>query len=179
MLNLKKLASVSFWHLGTHITNFCHKTLLYSPLPGSPHWLVDYKDHPSAAWTLVPMKAHGSQATSPPNTHHFVAFRNRPNWRVSFMFFSPALGKPYLLIPSKQCRADNAARLKQTNNNIVYITWGPLKCVNSPPLDKMAAISQAIFSGAFSWMKNFLYWLKFHRSLFLRVQLTITKHRFR
>ena len=26
-----------------YITHFCHKTLLYSPLPGSPHWLVDYE----------------------------------------------------------------------------------------------------------------------------------------
>ena len=29
------------------------------------------------------------------------------------------------------------------------------------PLDKMAAISQTIFSGAFSCMKNFVFWLKF------------------
>ena len=34
-------------------------------------------------------------------------------------------------------------------------------------LDKMAAIPQTIFSGAFSWMKCFLFWLKFHWSLFL------------
>ena len=36
-----------------------------------------------------------------------------------------------------------------------------------PPLDKMAAISQRIFSDAFSWMKSFAFWLKFHWSLFL------------
>ena len=30
------------------------------------------------------------------------------------------------------------------------------------PLDKMAAISQAIFSNAFSWMKSFVFWFKFH-----------------
>ena len=36
------------------------------------------------------------------------------------------------------------------------------------PLDKMAAISQTIFSGAFSWMKSFIFWLKFHWSLFIR-----------
>ena len=41
-------------------------------------------------------------------------------------------------------------------------------------LDKMAASSQTIFSDAFSQMKNFVFWLKFHWSLFLRVQLTIT-----
>ena len=33
---------------------------------------------------------------------------------------------------------------------------------------------QTTFSNAFSWMKKFDFWLKFHGSLFLRVQLTIT-----
>ena len=38
------------------------------------------------------------------------------------------------------------------------------------PLDKMAAVVQTIFSDAFLWMKTFVFWLKFHWSLFLRVQ---------
>ena len=45
-------------------------------------------------------------------------------------------------------------------------------------LDKMATISQTIFLDAFSWMKSFVFWSKFHRSLFLRVQFTITQHWF-
>ena len=32
------------------------------------------------------------------------------------------------------------------------------------PMDKMAAVSQAIFSDAFSWMKCFVFWLNFHWS---------------
>ena len=48
-----------------------------------------------------------------------------------------------------------------------------------PPLDKMDAILQTIFSDAFFWMKSFVFWLKFHWSLFLIVQLTITQHWFR
>ena len=36
----------------------------------------------------------------------------------------------------------------------------------------MDAILQMIFSDAFLWMKSFVFWLKFHWSLFLRVQLT-------
>ena len=47
------------------------------------------------------------------------------------------------------------------------------------PLNKMAAISQMIFSDTFSWMKRFVFWLKFHWSLFFRDQLTITQHWFR
>ena len=34
------------------------------------------------------------------------------------------------------------------------------------PLDKMAAISQTTFSGAFLWTKNFVFWLKFDQSFF-------------
>ena len=44
------------------------------------------------------------------------------------------------------------------------------------PLDTMAAISQAIFSDVFFLMKSLVFLLRFHSSLFLRVQLTITKH---
>ena len=47
--------------------------------------------------------------------------------------------------------------------------------LNSSPPWHMAAISQTIFLDAFSWMKSFIFWLKFHWSLFLRVQLTITQ----
>ena len=43
------------------------------------------------------------------------------------------------------------------------------------PLDKMAAISQTMFSDAFSWMKSFVFWLQFHWSLFLMVQMTTTQ----
>ena len=39
--------------------------------------------------------------------------------------------------------------------------------------DKMAAIFQTTFSNAFSWMKMFKFRLRFHWSLFPRVQLTI------
>ena len=42
--------------------------------------------------------------------------------------------------------------------------------------DKMDAISQTTFSSAFYWMKMFEFRLKFHRSLFLSVQLTICWH---
>ena len=43
----------------------------------------------------------------------------------------------------------------------------------------MTAISQTILSNAFSWMKILKFRLKFHWSLFPRVQLTISKHWFR
>ena len=45
--------------------------------------------------------------------------------------------------------------------------------------DKMDAISQTTFSSAFSWIKMFEFQLKFHWSLFLRVQLTLFHHWFR
>ena len=45
--------------------------------------------------------------------------------------------------------------------------------------DKMDAISQTTLSNAFSWMKMCEFRLRFHQSLFLRVQLTIFQHWFR
>ena len=47
------------------------------------------------------------------------------------------------------------------------------------PLDKMAAISQTVFSDAFLWMKSLVFRLKFHWNLFLRAQSTITQYWFR
>ena len=41
--------------------------------------------------------------------------------------------------------------------------------------DKMASVIQTIFADAFPWLKRFVFWLKFHWSLF---QLTITGHWF-
>ena len=73
-------------------------------------------------------------------------------------------------------------------NNILKIvivcqaTWQLYPCC--PPLthwvrDKMAASLQTTFSNAFFSMKMFEFWLKFHWNMFLRVQLTISEHRFR
>ena len=45
--------------------------------------------------------------------------------------------------------------------------------------EKMAAISQAISSNAFSWMKIYEFRLWIHRSLSLRFELTIFQHCFR
>ena len=39
--------------------------------------------------------------------------------------------------------------------------------LNLSPPDKMAAISQTIFSDASSLMKNLVFWLKFHWDMFL------------
>ena len=68
------------------------------------------------------------------------------------------------------------------NNNAVMIVDKCLSCLEwgglltHLALDKMATILQTTFSDAFSWMKSFVLWLKFHWSLFVRVQLTITQH---
>ena len=43
----------------------------------------------------------------------------------------------------------------------------------------MAAIFQTTFSNTFSWMKMYEFQLRFHWSLFLRVQLIISQHWFR
>ena len=54
--------------------------------------------------------------------------------------------------------------------NIELTHWGR---------DKIDAILQTTLSNAFSWMKMFEYWLKFHWSLFPMVQLRIFQQWFR
>ena len=63
----------------------------------------------------------------------------------------------------------------------VLINWNPRHEVilTHWGRDKMAAIFQTTFSNAFYWMKLYEFRLKFHWSLFLRVQLTISQHWFR
>ena len=58
-----------------------------------------------------------------------------------------------------------------------HISWFAVSLTHLP-LDKMAAISQTMFSDAFPWMKICVL-LTFHWSLYIRVQLTITQHWFR
>ena len=63
----------------------------------------------------------------------------------------------------------NNVNLELYNRWIVMVLthWG---------LDKMAAISQTTVSNSFPWMKIYEFWIKFHRSLFLRVQQTLFQH---
>ena len=58
--------------------------------------------------------------------------------------------------------------------NIQCAVW-----FNSPPLDKMATISQTICLDSLYVNEKFYIWLKFQWSLYLRVRLTITQHWFR
>ena len=75
-----------------------------------------------------------------------------------------------------------ATQGKSLDSILQYFVW-PIKytwfLLTHWGRDKMAAISQTTLSNAFSWMKMFEFRLKFHWSLFLRVQLTIFKHWFR
>ena len=64
------------------------------------------------------------------------------------------------------------------------MTWRPFLYENGAFLsqcgrEKMATILLTTFSSAFSWMKMYEFWFKFHWSLFLRVLLTIFQHWFR
>ena len=73
-----------------------------------------------------------------------------------------------MLMPFWNLAGSSAATCQISKVNLTHL-----------PLDEMDAISQTIFSDPFSWMKSFVFWLKFHQSLFLRVQLTIIQHWFR
>ena len=68
--------------------------------------------------------------------------------------------------------------------NLLNGTYTKTSDINTRPLthwgrDKMAAISQTTHSNAFSWIKMLENRLKFHWSLFPRVEFTIFHHWFR
>ena len=75
----------------------------------------------------------------------------------------------YAYVKKTTTGSDNSL-LPVRHQAIILTHWGQ---------DKMAAISQTAFSNAFSWMKMYEFRLKFHWSLFLRVELTIFQHWFR
>ena len=68
-----------------------------------------------------------------------------------------------LYLPCAWCRPGNARRLGLTH-------WGQ---------DKMDASFQSTLPNAFSWMKMYKFHLRFHWSLFPRIQWTIFHHWFR
>ena len=61
--------------------------------------------------------------------------------------------------------------------SLSFNAWiGSLSKLNTFRPRQMDAISQTTFSNGFSWMKIFEFWLKFHWSLFPRIQLIIFHH---
>ena len=67
-------------------------------------------------------------------------------------------------------------RFAYANDDKMLFDYYILTQLTHLPLDKMAAVSLMTFSNALSWMKSFVFRFRFHWSLFLRVQLTITQH---
>ena len=75
--------------------------------------------------------------------------------------------------------ADSSATAGYNNSHTPYDATFISQSLTHWGRDKMDAISQTTFWSAFSWMKMFEFRLKFHWSLFLRVQLTKIQHWFR
>ena len=75
------------------------------------------------------------------------------------------------------CQALHVWKISNSVNCSRKLTLWPLgdtACTLTPfPLDKMAAISQTTYSNAVSLMKSFVFWFKFHWSLFIRVTVSI------
>ena len=76
----------------------------------------------------------------------------------------------YPIQPSRPKTINEAMDMQKWTGMLKLTHWGPRQ---------MDAISQTTFSNAFSWMKLFESQLKFHWSLFPRVQLTIFQQWFR
>ena len=111
-------------------------------------------------------------------THVMHAGIANPRWRGKRSRHSRRMRNPPFCVsgkrPMESCKrfgTYSVLYMHKTYETISSHCQGScFKTQHISPLDTMAAISQTIFSDAFSWMKSFVVWLKFHWSLFLRVQ---------
>ena len=96
--------------------------------------------------------------------NNWWSYMNKQNYKNSkisclFLTFSAIIPGVYL----HQCCISNSYTITVKLQTLLT-HWGQ---------NKMAAIYQTTFSNPFFWIKMFEYWLRFHWSLFLRVQLAI------
>ena len=115
---------------------------------------------------------------------HFL-FLNENVWisiKITLKFFLEGSinNTPALVQIMAWCRPGNKQLSEPMMVGLLMHTCIPQpQWVNSLRPRQMDAISQTTFSNAFSWMKMFEFRLKFHWSLFPRVQLTILQQWFR
>ena len=102
-----------------------------------------------------------------------------PSWLLRAHHLHPLRAAAYLVRVGYRWLIRNLKNYKElswsSSNTLDCRLQGPFINGFTHLLDKMAAFSQMVFL----WMQSFVFWLKFHWSLFLRVQLTITQHWFR
>ena len=85
---------------------------------------------------------------------------------------------PFLMFTIKTAHRHQiyVSNLLILNNTFVPNVWAAI-ILTHWGWGKVDAILQ-IFANAFSWMKTYEFWLRFHWCLFLRVQLTVFHHWF-
>ena len=110
--------------------------------------------------------------------HLFSAFTIPQSWiNIVIISFNSPLPDTYW-----HSGCQESIMICGTNNTVVgwfVVGFKFVVILTLLPLDKMAGVSQTTVSYAFSWMKIFVFRFKFHWSLLLRVQLTISEHWFR
>ena len=107
-------------------------------------------------------------------SNHFIRIGIKAKWnslKIWIVMEKFWVRKPQLHILHSQTTLELTSPRRDMNRPHCLLThWGR---------DKMAAIFQTTLSNAFSWIRILEFWLRFHWSLFLRVQLTIFHHWFR
>ena len=97
--------------------------------------------------------------------------RSSSSWQHYYVHYQYNPQNKYRSLPG------NTSALNSVNINTTTCQLCGTTCLFKThlPLGKIAAISQTIFSDAFSWIKNFVFWLKFlWRWFLMMVQLTKT-----
>ena len=138
------------------------------PHPFYSHEYMDIKHH---GYTYAPVKS----TVSKEGVVVFSGTLHHSTWRISHRLVKVPLREQRLFsfsyaLSNIKTAEDSAAPGAMTSSYSI---------LTHLLLDKMAAMSQTIFSDVYSWLESFVFWLKFHWSLFMRVQFTITQHWFR
>ena len=135
-----------------------------------------------------------------PRNNSYIFIQENPFenvvWKMSAILSRPQCVKSSLCLRVAYCSAEDKLKTYFPPNSLFFVIsngqvtsfkmsneiwrhFAELRVLTHWSRDKMAAISQTTLSNAFSWMKMLEFRLKFHWSLFIRVQFTIVQHWFR
>ena len=129
---------------------------------------------------------HLHEANFTGNAHDIYPWYEFENYQIKTTAISPRgqwVKEDILISLINIMAADDMVTLEARASAVMILTWFTLNNTSHQLYrlthwgrDKMAAVSQTTLSNSFSWMKMLEFRLRFHWSLFLRVQLTIFQH---
>ena len=142
---------------------------------------LNFMGEPGGPIVLAVLVTMGTNCTFRVNV--LCKFYRRSGWIcVSFIRWTHQKARKLSYEWDNKCSKDDINYGHKLNHGVIF-PWPVTSFMHCGLThwgrDNMAAIFQTTFSNRFSWKKMYEFWLTFHWSLFLGVQLTIFQHWFR